>query len=191
MFNIVIDLSFFVPFFKYNSLLFEMLSMIAKVKPCLVLSPVEAIGKFDLSRPTITMDSTFDYFKPEEMTENYDRFNWLNAVDGAKIWIHPFTISAENKRLYFDKEINRVCTVYGEVFPSVSMLQRSKVFIEMNKYFVKNCPEYVESFMENHGLIDPTWIHKHGSTIDYSSWYSIIKSSRTSNTMNFREVLTI
>ena len=191
MFNVVIDLSFFVPFFNYPHLLLEMLGMVAKGNPQLVVSPLEAMGKFDLSRPVMSIDSTLDFFLPEYMTENYDRFNWLNAVDGAKVWIHPFTVSAENKNLYFSKEINKICTVYGEVFPSVSMFQRSKVFIEMNKYFIKTCPNHILHAMKNLGLIDANWILKHGATIDYGPWFDTIRGTKTTPTMNYKEVLTI
>ena len=191
MFNIVLDLTFFVPFFENPTVLEEMLKCfqrsIHRVKK--VQSPLEAMGQFDPSKPVMTIDAYFDSMPPDMRTDNYDRFNWLDAVHDKIYWIHPYSIEDEHFRNAIrGGELIRNVKVYDNVFPSPSVLERSEVFIEMNMYVLKHCPRYVQVLFKKYEIYDPMWFKFGGTPVDYSESFSYIAESREHFHVNFQEV---
>jgi len=196
MFNIVVDMSFFVPFINRMDLLEEMIHMLAKVKPIPVVSPLEALGQFDKTKGVMTMDAFLDSFPNDMKTDNYDRFNWLDAINEKIYWVTPFMEAKDYALGTFltrtagaiKEETWRTVKRENNVFPSMNVLERSKVFIEMNMYFLKRFPNGLKTLLQKEELINPLWFKFNGEPTDYSSVYETLKLSRDHFNINYREV---
>lgn len=195
MFNIVVDLSYFVPFYDSMDQTQEMLTMLSKVKPTPVISPLEAMGKFDPDKGVMTLDAYLDSLPNDMRTDNYDRHNWIDAISEKIFWVNPFLDNSMSRSygVYVSPEnslpTERNIKIDSNTFPSMSVLERSKVFIEMNMFYLNNCPQYVRAMLQRFNLINPIWFKRHNEPVDYSASFEGLREARGGNYgINYREV---
>jgi hypothetical protein len=187
-YNIIVDQTFFIPFFEWYDLLDEMLGIVRKGNIQFINSPLEAVGRLT-DDPIICIDALFDKSDPYEANENIDRFSWLDVVKKRIIWLTPYDETPSEicmKHSNFS-EMSINASVYRNVFPSPDVFKNANVFFESNLWLQRNSKSYYGNLLRSNGLIPPEWQNTNLQPIDYSVLYHNILSSRRTNTLNFKE----